>query len=141
VLTSKTLLASSYVDIWRAREESSLQDSHHKGEKTIMIVKTPGSQMGSLTAAEEGGKARGRGRGEREERSKSALESTGPTARSRSREDTAMHEAPDDFFESVIEVTVVGIVVIVTRKMAGNMNRFNESAHGCLLRDANCLGL
>jgi len=30
----------------------------------IMIVKTPGSQMGSLAAAEEGGEARERGRGE-----------------------------------------------------------------------------
>jgi len=35
----------------------------------IMIVKTPGSQMGSPAAAEEGGEAMGGGRGESGERS------------------------------------------------------------------------
>jgi len=32
----------------------------------IMIVKTPGSQKGSLAAAEEGAQGRGRGRGEKQ---------------------------------------------------------------------------
>jgi len=41
------------------REESLLQDSHQKGKKMIMIVKTPGSQMGSPAAAEEGGEEMG----------------------------------------------------------------------------------
>ena len=47
-----------------------------------MIVKTPGSQMGSPAAAEGGGEARGGGRGERGERNgmqaRSTLESTAP---------------------------------------------------------------
>jgi len=38
------------------------------GEKDDYDVKTPGSQMGSLAAAEEGGEVRGGGRGESEER-------------------------------------------------------------------------
>jgi len=36
------------------REESLLQDSHHQGKKMIMIVKTPGCQVGSSAAVEEG---------------------------------------------------------------------------------------
>jgi len=64
----------------------------------IMIVKTPGSQMGSPAAAEGGGEARGGGRGESEERSgvrwRSTLELTAPKRRSRSREGVALNEAP-----------------------------------------------
>jgi len=55
----------------------------------IMIVKTPGSQMGSPAAAEEGGEAVGGGRGERGESSevheRPSVTSTAPKARSRSR--------------------------------------------------------
>jgi len=63
----------------------------------IMIVKTPGSQMGSLAAAEGGGEAKGGGRGEIGERSevqaRSTLTSTAPKARSRSREVATLDEA------------------------------------------------
>ena len=63
-----------------------------------MIVKTPGSQMGSPAVAEGGGEARGGGRGESGERSGvqagSTLESTVPKARSRSREVETLDEAP-----------------------------------------------
>jgi len=63
-----------------------------------MIVKITGSQMGFLAAAEEGGGVRREGMGEsgqrRSERVKPTLESTTPKARSRSREDAAMYEAP-----------------------------------------------
>jgi len=63
-----------------------------------MIVKTPGSQMGSPEAAEGGGEARGGGRGESGERSGvqagSTLELTVPKARSRSREGATLDEAP-----------------------------------------------
>ena len=52
----------------------------------IMIVKTPGSQMGSPAAAEEGGEEVGGGRWESRERSevqaRSTLTSTAPKARS-----------------------------------------------------------
>ena len=55
----------------------------------IMIVKTPGSQMGSPGAAEEGGEAMGDGRGENGESSevheRPSVTSTAPKARSRSR--------------------------------------------------------
>ena len=64
----------------------------------IMIVKTPGSQMGFPAAAEGGGEARGGGRGGTGERSevqaRSTLESTAPKARSRSREVVTLDEAP-----------------------------------------------
>jgi len=40
----------------------------------IMIAKTPGSQMGSPAAAEEGGEEVGGGRWERGERSASAID-------------------------------------------------------------------
>ena len=64
----------------------------------IMIVETPGSQMGSPAAAAEGGReARGGGRGESGERSEvqatSSLTSTAPKARSRSREVATLDEA------------------------------------------------
>ena len=63
----------------------------------IMIVKTPGSQMGSPAAAEEGGEAMGGGRGESGERgevqARSLLTSTAPKARSRSREVATLDEA------------------------------------------------
>ena len=56
----------------------------------IMIVKTPGSQMGFPATAEGGGKVMGGGKGESGERSevqaRSLLTSTAPKARSRSRE-------------------------------------------------------
>ena len=56
----------------------------------IMIVKTPGSQMGSPAAAEEGGEEVGGGRCESGERSevqaRSTLTSTAPKARLRSGE-------------------------------------------------------
>jgi len=55
----------------------------------IMIVKTPGSQMGSPPVAEEGGEAMGGGRGESGENSevheRPSVTSTAPKARSRSR--------------------------------------------------------
>ena len=55
----------------------------------IMIVKTPGSQMGSPEAAEEGGEAMGGGRGESGESSevheRPSVTSTVPKARSRSK--------------------------------------------------------
>ena len=54
----------------------------------IMIVKTPGSQMGSPAAAEEGGEEMGGEKCESGERSevqaRSTLTSTAPKARSRS---------------------------------------------------------
>ena len=56
----------------------------------IMIVKTPGSQMGSPAAVGEGGEEEGGGRWESGERSevqaRSTLTSTAPKARSRSGE-------------------------------------------------------
>ena len=64
----------------------------------IMIVKTPGSQMGSPAAAEGGGEAMGGGRGESGERSevqaRSMLMSTAPKARSRSKEVATLDEEP-----------------------------------------------
>ena len=42
---------SFYADPWM-KERSLLHDNHQKGEKMIMIVKTPGSHMGSPAAAE-----------------------------------------------------------------------------------------
>jgi len=63
-----------------------------------MIVKTPGSQMGSPAAAEEGGEEVGCGRWERGERSevqaRSTLTSTAPKARSRSGEVATLDEVP-----------------------------------------------
>jgi len=68
------------------------------GKKMIMIMKTPGSQMGSSAAAKGGGEARGGGGWESGERSKvqagSTLESTVPKARSMSREVVTLDEAP-----------------------------------------------
>jgi len=62
-----------------------------------MIVKTPGSQVGSPAAAEGGGQARGGGKGEGGERSGvqagSTSESTVPKARSRSKEVETLDEA------------------------------------------------
>ena len=55
----------------------------------IMIVKTPGSQMGSPTVAEEGGEEVGGGRWER-----STLTSTAPKARPRSGEVATLDEVP-----------------------------------------------
>jgi len=64
----------------------------------IMIVKTPGSQMGSPAAAEGGGEAMGGGRRESGERSevqaRSTLTLTVPKVRSRSREVATLDEAP-----------------------------------------------
>ena len=64
----------------------------------IMIVKTPGSQMGSPTATEEGGEELGGGRWESGERSevqaRSTLTSTAPKARSRSGEVATLNEVP-----------------------------------------------
>jgi len=64
----------------------------------IMIVKTPGSQMGSPAAAEGGGEAMGGGRGESGEKSevhaRSTLTSTAPKAKSRSRGVGTLDEAP-----------------------------------------------
>ena len=64
----------------------------------IMIVKTPGSQMGSPAAAEEGGEEVGGGRWESGERSevqaRSTLTSTAPKARSRSGEVATLDEVP-----------------------------------------------
>jgi len=64
----------------------------------ILIVKTPGSRMGSPAAAEGGGEAMGGGREESRERgevqARSSLTSTAPKARSRSREVATLDEAP-----------------------------------------------
>ena len=64
----------------------------------IMIVKTPGSQMGSPAAAEEGGEEVGGGRWESGERSevqaRMTLTSTAPKARSRSGEVANLDEVP-----------------------------------------------
>jgi len=63
-----------------------------------MIVKTPGSQMGSPAAAEGGGEAMeggGRESGERSEvQARSTLTSTAPKVRSRSNEVATLDEAP-----------------------------------------------
>jgi len=63
-----------------------------------MIVKTPGSQMGSPAAAEEGGEEVGGGRWESGESSevqaRSTLTSTAPKARSRSGEVATLDEVP-----------------------------------------------
>ena len=64
----------------------------------IMIVKTPGSQIGSPAEAEGGGEVMGEGRGESGERSKaharSTLTSTAPKVRSRSRGVSTLDEVP-----------------------------------------------
>ena len=64
----------------------------------IMIVKTPGSQMGSPLVAEEGGEEVGGGRWESGERSevqaRSTLTSTAPKARSRSGQVATLDEVP-----------------------------------------------
>ena len=64
----------------------------------IMIVKTPGSQMGSPEVAEEGGEEVGVGRWESGERSevqaRSTLTSMAPKARSRSGEVATLDEVP-----------------------------------------------
>ena len=62
----------------------------------IMIVKTPGSQMGSPVAAEEGGEEVGGERVEREVQARSTLSSTAPKARSRSGEVATLDEMPRD---------------------------------------------
>jgi len=63
----------------------------------IMIVKNPGSQMGSTTGAEEGGEVMGGGSGESGESSevyeRSSVTSTAPKARSRSRRVATLDEA------------------------------------------------
>ena len=79
-----------------------------------MIVKTPGSQVGSPTAAEKGGEVRGGGRGGGEERRGVLSKSTAPKARSRSKDRRGHECSAEDFSESVREITVAGIVVIVT---------------------------
>ena len=64
----------------------------------IMIVKTPGSQMGSPAAAEEGGEEVGGGLWESGERSevqaRSTLTSTAPKARPRSGEVATLDAVP-----------------------------------------------
>ena len=64
----------------------------------IMIVNTPGSQMGFPAAVEEGGEEVGGGRWESGERSevqaRSMLTSTAPKARSRSEEVATLDEVP-----------------------------------------------
>ena len=64
----------------------------------IMIVETPGSQMCSPAAAEEGGEEMGDGRWESGERSevqaRSTLTLTAPKARSRSGEVATLDEVP-----------------------------------------------
>jgi len=64
----------------------------------IMIVKTPGSQMGSPVVTEEGGEPMGGGRGDSGDSSevhvKSSVTSTAPKATSRSREVATLDEAP-----------------------------------------------
>ena len=64
----------------------------------IMIVKTPGSHMGSPAAAEEGGEVMGGGRGETGESSevheRQSVTSTAPKARSRSRGVATLDESP-----------------------------------------------
>ena len=64
----------------------------------IMIVKIPGSQIGSPTAAEEGGEATGGERGESGESSevheRPSVTSTAPKARSRSKGVATLDEAP-----------------------------------------------
>ena len=64
----------------------------------IMIVKTPGSQMGSPAAAEEGGEEMGDEKCESGERSevqaRSTVASMVPKARSRSREVVTLNEKP-----------------------------------------------
>ena len=64
----------------------------------IMILKTPGSQMGSPAAAEEGGEEVGGGKCESGERSEvqaqSTVTSTVPKARSSSREVVTLDEEP-----------------------------------------------
>jgi len=64
----------------------------------IMIVKTPGSQMGSPAVTEEGGEEVGGGRwesgGRSEVQARSMLTSTAPKARPRSEEDATLDEVP-----------------------------------------------
>jgi len=64
----------------------------------IMIVKTPGSQMGSPAAVGEGAEAVGGRRGEsgerREVQSRSSLTSTAPKARSSSTQFSTLDDAP-----------------------------------------------
>jgi len=63
----------------------------------IMLVKTPGFQMGSPAAAEEGGEAMGGGRGKSGESSevheRQSVTSTAPKTRSRSRGVATLDEA------------------------------------------------
>ena len=68
----------------------------------IMVVKTSGSQMGCPAAAEGGGEAMGGGRRESGEGSEVQARSTSCDP----------GWSAEDFAESVIENTVVGIVVI-----------------------------
>jgi len=82
----------------------------------MMIVKTPGSQMDSPAAAEEGGEEMGGGRWESGERSEvqasSTLTSTAPKVRSRSGEVATLDEVPRISL-SVIEIAGIDIVVVV----------------------------
>jgi len=90
-----------------------------------MIVKTPGSQMRSPAAAEEGGEPMGGGRGESGERSevqaRLSLTSTAPKARSRSRELATLDEAPRISL-SVIYITDIGIVIVVISHHSARMD-------------------
>ena len=71
----------------------------------MMIVKSPGSQMGSPAAAEEGGEEVGDGRWESGERSevqaRSTLTSTAPKARPRSGEVATLDEVPRRAHEAI----------------------------------------
>jgi len=73
-----------------------------------MIAETPGSQVGSPVAAEESREVRGGGRGEsggkRVVRSKST-----PKARSKSRTDKAMNEAPRIFPRMSVKLPTLAI--------------------------------
>jgi len=60
----------------------------------IMIVKTPGSQMGSPAAVEEGGEGRGESAESSEVHERQSVTSTAPKARSRSRGVATLDEAP-----------------------------------------------
>ena len=83
----------------------------------IMTVKTPGSQMGSPAAAEGGREAMGGGSGRvRVEREESAsevdIDVDGAKSEIKVERSCDPGWSAEDFAESIIENTVVGIVVI-----------------------------
>jgi len=81
----------------------------------ILIVKTPGSQMGSPAAVEEGGEVMGGGRWEIGERSASevVVDVDGDKSEIKVKRSCNPGRSAENFAESVIQINDIGIIVVV----------------------------